>query len=53
MAGKPRSDDLLRQMIPPPQKLTDEQIGAARLVVCSHADDASEAGTLLSMLGLL
>jgi len=53
MAGKPRSDDLLRQMIPPPPKHTDEQVTKARLLVCSHVDGAPEARTLLAMLGLL
>jgi len=53
MAGKPRSEDMLLQQIPLPTKPTDQQVAQARRVVCSYADDAAEAESMLAMLGLL
>lgn len=53
MAGKARSEDMLLQQIPLPPKPTQEQFDQARKVVCSNANDAAEAETMLAMLGLL
>ena len=46
-------EDMLLQQIPVPPKPTEEQAHQARLVVCSNADSAAEAETLMAMLGLL
>jgi hypothetical protein len=46
-------EDMLLQRIPVVNPPTGDQLARARLVVCDQAKDATEAGELLAMLGLL
>jgi hypothetical protein len=48
-----RGEDMLLQQIPMPHPPTDAEKEQARKVICSNAEDATDAKMLLSMLGLL
>ncbi|QDF18661.1 hypothetical protein SEA_PUPPER_175 [Gordonia phage Pupper] len=52
MRGKARDFETLISAMGPPEPLSDDQFGRARLLVCANSENAEEASELMQMLGI-